>query len=310
MFRATGPGQVEVIADGVGYINALLYNFDFDDFAEFKYRELKAAHATFLEDKVVPLLANDRGNIWMEGSASKIGTKAWNMDLSRTRVGRVATFLSTRDITMEQMQLDAVGEERAQKHGEDDPRDRGVQLWVLPKLPTFPPIPLPRRVPPKPSMLSRHFKISMVAGLSVSQALNAGKFLKVPKIGAGVAVDGLFFAIWDTDNNIAMLYFYFGIGLGVGFTIMPKVSATEYGPWTAFTTEKPMACFQFGPDARFTTAGVGSQTVNWITMETPPGINDVKSLSISTGTTLGAGMSFTPISELFKVSHPYRFNGH
>jgi hypothetical protein len=310
MFRATGPGKYAVIAEGVGTIEALLYNFDFDDFADLKYRDLKVEHTNFLAEKVVPLLDKDRGNIWMEGSASKIGAAAWNMELSQTRVGRVATFLSKQGIDSEQMQLQAVGETKAQSHADDDARDRSVKLWVLPKLPVIPPRPLPRHVPPKPSHISRRFKISMVAALSASQALNAGKFLKVPRIGGGIAVDGIFFAIWDTDNNIAMLYFYFGIGLGAGFKMMPSVSATDYGPWTPFVTEKPMACWQFGPDARFTTAGAGPYSVNWITMETPPGINDINSLPISTGTTLGAGMSFSIISELFKTGSPYRFSGH
>ena len=123
----------------------------------------------------------------------------------------------------------------------------------------------------------------MVTGLSVNQAINVGKLFKV-KIGGGVAFDGLIFLIWDTDNDIACLYVYIGIGLGVGLSFTPKVSATTHGPWTAFTTEKPMSCWQFGRWARFTTAGVASHSVNWITMETPPGIDNVESLAIDTGT--------------------------
>jgi len=103
MFRATGPGKVEVSADfsGVGVLGALLYNFDFDDFADLKYRDLKVEHASFLADHVVPLLGDDRGNIWMQGSASRIGSNAWNMEVSQTRVGRVVNFLSARGINSE-----------------------------------------------------------------------------------------------------------------------------------------------------------------------------------------------------------------
>jgi hypothetical protein len=36
MFRATGSGKVDIDADfsGIGILGALLFNFDFDDFAE------------------------------------------------------------------------------------------------------------------------------------------------------------------------------------------------------------------------------------------------------------------------------------
>lgn len=308
MFRATGPGQVEVYDafSGAGILKALLYNFDFDDFADLKYRPLKIEHANFLATTVVPLLENDKGNIWTQGSASRIGSNAWNMTLSQTRVGRVANLLSTKGITAEQMQLDAIGEEGAVKHAEDDPRDRSVLLWVYPKFKFEPPP--PRKVPPRP-LTTKHFKIAMVTGLSVSQALNVGKlFKKAPKIGGGLAVDGIFFMIWDTRNNIGCLYIYIGIGLGAGFTITPKVSATTHGPWTPFTTEKPMACWQFGRWARFTTAGAGSHSVNWITMETPRGIDNVESLAIDTGTTLGAGMS-TTVGDLIRVGQPEKFFG-
>jgi hypothetical protein len=307
MFRATGPGKVEVDADfsGVGILGALLYNFDFDDFADLKYRALKVEHASFLADKVVPLLEDDRGNIWMQGSASRIGSNAWNMELSQTRVGRVANFLSTRAIASEQMQLDAVGEELAANHVEDDPRDRSVRLWVLPKFEFDPPP--PRRVPPRPKV-SRHFKIAMITGLSMSQALNAGKIFRGVKLGAGLAFDGIFFMVWDTRNNISCLYIYVGIGLGFGLSITPKVSATTHGPWTMFTTEKPISCWQFGRWARFSSGGTLSKSVNWITLETPKGVDNVSSLPIDTGTTLGAGAS-SSVGDFIRVDQPRRFSG-
>jgi hypothetical protein len=43
-------------------------------------------------------------------------------------------------------------------------------------------------------------------------------------------------------------------------------------------------------------------------METPRGVNDVDSLRISTGTTLGAGMS-TTVGDLFLFDKPSRFVG-
>ena len=244
-----------------------------------------------------------KGQIWMQGSASRIGAAPWNMQLSENRVARVANFLMTQGVDDSQMQLNAVGEELAATHAEDDQRDRSVLLWVHP-VPEDTPPPPPKA--PKP-LTTRNFKISMVSGLSVTQAINVGKLFKV-KIGGGVDFDGLIFLIWDTDNKIACLYVYLGIGLGAGLSFTPKVSATIHGPWTRFTTEKPMSCWQFGRWARFMTAGVGSHSVNWITMETPPGINNVESLSIATGTTLGAGMGST-IGDIIRADKPYRFSG-
>ena len=305
MFRKTGPGLIEVDTayTGAGVLKALLYNFDFDDSDVIKHNELKVEFTRFLADRVAPLLTDGKGQVWMRGSASRIGDERWNMELSENRVARVYNFLMAQGVSDSQMQLKAVGEELAKTHSEDDPRDRSVLLWVHP---------VPEDTPPPPpkvpkTLTTRNFKISMVSGLSVNQALNVGKLFKV-KIGGGVAFDGLIFLIWDTDNNIACLYVYIGIGLGVGLSFTPKVSATTHGPWTSFTTEKPMSCWQFGRWARFTTAGVASHSVNWITMETPRGIDNVESLSIDTGTTLGAGMGST-IGDIIRADQPYRFSG-
>jgi len=312
MFRATGPGKVELYADfsGVGVLGALLYNFDFDDFADLKYRPLKPEHANFLSDKVVPLLENDSGNIWMQGSASRIGTNAWNMELSQTRVGRAVAFLQTKGIKPEQIQDHAVGEELADAEGhiDDDPRDRSVRLWVLPKFQFDPIVPLPRKVPRTPPT-TRHFKIAMVENLSYTQALKFGKVLaKVSKIGGGVAFESSIFMIWDTRNKIVCFYVYIGLGIGAGLRIAPPAAATTHGPWNDFTTEKPISCWQFGQWARFTTIGAFSKSLNWISMETPKGVDNVDSLSINTGMTLGAGTS-TTVGDLIRIDKPVRYDG-
>jgi hypothetical protein len=308
MFKATGTGKIEAHREFVqaGVLRALLYNFDFDDYAsaDKKFRDLKPEHQKFLKEEVVPLLSNGKANIWMQGSASQIGADSWNMVLSQIRVGRVVNFLSIQGIDVEHMQQDAIGEENAKSHSLDDERDRGVLLWVYPRFEYEPPP--PRKVPKKP-LVTRHFKISMVTGLNVAQALRIAKLFKV-KIGAGLAIDGLVFLIWDPHNQIACYYVYIGIGLGFGFSALPSVAVTTHGPWTDFTTEKPMSCWQFGRWARFTSGGGGSHTVNWITFETPRGINNVESLPIATGTTYGVGATST-IGDLIRASDPYRFSG-
>ena len=310
MFRATGPGLIEVFDDftGAGSLHALLYNFDFDDFSDYKYREIKPEHAKFLVDKVLPLLQTRAGHIWLRGSASSIGANDWNMTLSRSRSGRVVDFLSRHGVAGDQMQPHASGENLANRHVKDDQRDRSVEIWVLPREKYDPP---PPRPVPKNPFVSRKFKIAMVTGLSATQLLNAGRVLKKfknVKIGGGISIEGIFFMIWDTDNNISCLYFYFGLGPGLGVSFTPKVAATTFGPWTVFTTEKPMSCWQFGRWARFTTIGVGSKSLSWITMETPKGIDNVSSLRIATGTTLGGGGSAT-IGDIIRVDQPRRFSG-
>jgi hypothetical protein len=312
MFRATGPAQTQVRVDlaGVGVITALLYNFDFDDFADKKYRPLKNEHIKFLSDRVLPLLENNRGNIWMQGSASRIGTSAWNMELSQTRVGRVANFLSTRGILAEQMQLDAVGETLAAAHSEDDARDRSVRIWVLPQVEfEFAPIvpaPLPRKPPPIPK-ITQHFKIALFAGLSASHPLKVAKILEKVKLSGGAAGDLVEFIICDQRSSLACLYGYGGLGLGFGAKDF-VVSGTDHGDWTSFETEKPISCSQFNGWARFTTIGTLKWSYNWISLKTPPGVKDVDSLSISTGTTIGAGASST-VGYFIQLTRPFRFRG-
>lgn len=177
MFRATGPGKIEVDSSwsGAGTLKASLYNFDFDDFADRKIRALKAEHVAFLNDKVLPLLENNRGNIWLEGSASRVGTNAWNMVTSQTRESRVAAFLADHGVNWEQMRVDAVGEEVANllKHSEDDPHDRGVTIWVLPRDKAH--VPLPKRVPPKARMThSKLYIYDVTSSIDRSQA--SGRF--------------------------------------------------------------------------------------------------------------------------------------
>jgi OmpA family protein len=299
MFHKTGDGLVEVNPDftGVGVLEALLSNFDFDDFAGHTYRPLKKQHADFLEKKVVPLLENDRGQIWMCGSASRVGASDWNMTLSQTRVGRVAGYLMQNGVDGSQMQTEAIGNTKTADHKLDDDRDRSVLLRVVPKI-HFKPVEkpnLPRALPPKPKV-SRHFKIAMLLELDGTLSLAARQIVKkLAGFGAGIAFGAAYFRIVDTENHLKCDYVWAGAGLGAGFSL-PKTgsrSATLSGPWNAFTTEKPITSSQFGPSMRFTTAGIGSLSVNWILIETPPGVSDVY-MRIDTGTTLGISMATYP----------------
>ena len=315
MFRATGFGKVEAHTEFVpaGVLKALLYNFDFDDFADRQYKPLKLEHQNFLREKVLPLLKNGKGMIWMKASASRIGTSDWNQELSQTRAGRIVDFLMTNGIGAYQIQSHAVGSDEAQSHGWDDERDRGVLIWVYPRFKLDPPP--RRRIPPIVSMgptikFTTKFKIAMVVGLDLSGVPNAGslKELQEGKLSSGMAVDLLFFLIWDYMNGVAASYYFLGVGAGAGVKGMPSISATTIGPWTAFTTEKPMACWQFGDWGRFTSAGAGDHTVNWVTIATPDGIDNVEHLAIDTGTTYGAGATST-IGIFERLNGPFPYVG-
>lgn len=187
MYRATGPGQIQIIAeDNIGGIlEALLYNFDFDDFAGRTFRPLKPEHANFLSTRVLPLLENGRGNIWLQGSASQIGATDWNMTTSMVRAGQIQAYLLDRDVKQDQIEANAIGETQAATHAKDDPRDRGVYLWVRPKANHQQP--LPKKVPPKPKpaigKLQKLYIYDRSSGIDRRQA--AGRFgtNEVLKIG-------------------------------------------------------------------------------------------------------------------------------
>lgn len=150
MFRATGPGRVDVIFENksANILEALLFNFDFDDFDDRKFRKIKTEHHNFLETRVVPLLEKGKGNIWIQGSASKVGTSEWNMITSMVRAGQVRAYLLDRNIDPTQIVADAIGNKVALGHANDDARDRSVVIWVYPNVTAAKP--LPKQVPPRP----------------------------------------------------------------------------------------------------------------------------------------------------------------
>jgi hypothetical protein len=121
MFQATGLGQHDVLFDAstANILEALLYNFDFDDFYGHKFRPLKTDHSKFLAERVVPLLEGGSGNIWIQGSASRIGSAGWNMALSQVREGQVQAFLLDNGVSPNQIRVDAVGSTLTEHHALD-----------------------------------------------------------------------------------------------------------------------------------------------------------------------------------------------
>src|SRR5262252_805988 len=100
MKHATGPGKITIDNkfNGRGMLKVVLHNFDVDG------DQPKPEHIRFLNQQVVGLLQNDCGHIWMQGSASRSGSNAYNMALSKRRVQAIAAYLASRGILTKQMQ--------------------------------------------------------------------------------------------------------------------------------------------------------------------------------------------------------------
>ena len=224
----------------------------------------------------------------MEGSASRIGDSGYNQRLSEVRVYRVAEFLMSKGIDVNQMQLHAVGAAGKEEHALDEERDRAVSLVVHPRAKVDPPP--PKHVPPKPKT-SRQFKIALLGELSVTALLK-----RIPKLGP--TVDVIFFQIWDTTNNLASIYMYYAIGLGASLKVLPWHSATKHGPWNEFRTSVDMSSSQFGGWASYFSAGTWRYTVNCLEVllvdyATSGGRPAIFRRWLNTGPTYRTGISLT-----------------
>ena len=247
---------------------------------------LKPEHVAFLTSKVAPILAGRRARLFMQGSASSTGTAAHNLALSRRRADNVAAFLQTQGVAASQMQIDAVGEGLASTKIPENSDDRAVALLAAPLF--DPPRPKPQQ--PKPAGTPRvtSFRIRMLGGLS----------------GGEVAtIEQLFFEIVDPANKLSSIYVYSGIGKGGG----TPISVTLRGPFNDFKTSGPVAVDEFGGPARFTTGGAGSISSNHLNMMSMPrGTKTIPNpLSLSTGFTVGAGVSTTVGTMILQLTAPF-----
>jgi len=154
---------------------------------------------------------------------------------------------------------------------------------------------------PPNSPTSTNFKIRMFGGISA---------------GEGISADLLFFQIWDTKNNLAQKYTYFGQGLGLGLsdlagvaklaTLISKLpsfarlatklasfSGTTSGPFNDFLTIKPVPVGIFAGPAHWTSGGGGPFTINILQVFFIAGEASGVQLSINTGFTVGVGVGST-----------------
>jgi hypothetical protein len=211
------------------------------------------------------------------------------MALSRRRAENVARYLESRGIQSRQLQIDAVGEGFATTHPAENADDRAVAILAA-RLFELPPQPAPRPPTPTTTPTATSFRLRMIGG-----------------IGAGarvVAVDRLYFEIWDPAHKLSSIYEYTGGGVGVS---VRSVSATMKGPWNEFRTTGPVAVDEFHGATRFTTAGAGSYTLNYLNMmQMPRGTaTNPNPLSISTGFTVGVGGSTTVGGMALMMTGPF-----
>ena len=266
----TGPGVIERLPKyrGPGELMALLSNFDVDG------DQPKPEHKAYLPSVVVPLLINGAGNIWLRGQASRTGSVAYNLDLSRRRVSNVVAILRTAGVGVDQVQSEAVGEALSLDGPAEDPRMRSVGLIVRPR----------RKGDPGPSKdipadnrkVNIKFRIRMLMNLNVS------------KIGA---IDYSMFQIWDVENKVCSFYHYAALGESQSLPNMPWLSATLEGPWNDFEVTKPVGVEQFHGKASFQTIGFANWSMNNLGLYGLPdhAATIPAPLAISTGFTIGAG---------------------
>jgi hypothetical protein len=281
----TGPGVVTIDPRApVGGVRAVMSNFDIDG------ADVKREHQTFLTMRVVPILVGLNARAWLQGSASHSGPDAHNQALSERRARAVAAFLVAHGVSASRLTVSAVGESQASPAALENSPDRAVAVLAAPFL--RPPPPPPRPGPTAP-LTNTAFRIRVHA------AIGGGEV---------AAIEQLYIQIWDVSHSLTCFYQYTGGGFGA--SVLP-IGGTLAGPWNDFRTTGPVSVVEFGGAARFTSAGAGPWTLNYLNMMSMPRSTATlpNPLSLSTGFTMGLGAS-TTIGRMAPADpNPWPFSG-
>lgn len=282
----TGPGVVTTDPRvPAGGIRAVMSNFDIDG------ADVKREFQTFLMTRVVPILTGPRARGWLQGSASHTGSDAHNLALSERRARAVEAFLVANGVAASRLTVSAVGESEANPLVSENAPDRAVGVLAAPLL--SPPPPPPRPAPSAPPT-NTDFRLRVLA------ELDGG--------AGGAVVQQIYIQIWDVSYGITCFYQY--TGAGGGASVLP-IGATLQGPWNNFRTTGPLNVCEFGGAARFTTAGAGPWTLNYLNMMSMPRgtATSPNPLSLSTGFTIGLGASTTVGRMIPADRNPWPFTG-
>jgi len=264
------------------HMNARLWDFDVDG------TTLKANHFAWLDSSISRVNASNRSLIWkisVTGAASLTGTwidhNQHNSALGLARAQAVTKYLQD-GLSVPGLDFDppfSAGTMFASlahhKVGVENDEDRCA--FVVITTDTIPP-----PIPPKPTSipLSREWGIKFVSGGSLTA------------IAGGVESD--LYDIADLKNN---LHAYFEFRAGVvagGVSSLIPITITGEGDWRTFSTSDAIHISDFDGPARFSTAGAGPLSINYLTLSPKGGVMTVPAtLEISTGVTFGAGASST-----------------
>jgi hypothetical protein len=235
-------------------------NFDVDGDA------LKREHKAFLDAQVVPILRGANSICILRGEASHTGGDAHNLALSARRAENTRDYLTAHGAASSRVRVQFVGESLAGSFVGENDEARAVSILVARAAPLPRPTPPPAPAPvPK---TTTKFRLRMLG------AISAG--IRV------VQVDTIFFQIWAPSLSVTSFYEFTATGVGKGAGT--PISATLEGPWNDFETTAPIETTDFAGPTRFTTAGGGPVSVNFLNMMSlPPGVATVPNpLSIST----------------------------
>jgi hypothetical protein len=282
----TGRGVVTIDPRApTGGIRAVMSNFDIDG------ADVKPEHQTFLRTRVIPIMVGPAARCWLQGSASRSGPDAHNQALSERRANAVQAFLVANGVQASRINASAVGESQANPARLENAPDRAVAVLAAP-LYRPPPPPPPRPVPTAPPT-NTAFKLKVHAEIQA---------------GEGGIGEQIYIQIWDVRNSLTTFYVY--TGGGIGASPLP-VGGTLAGPWNDFTTTGPLGVAEFGGPARFTSAGAGPWTLNYLNMMgMPRGTATVPNpLDLSTGFTMGIGGSSTVGGMVPVDPTPWPFSG-
>ena len=176
----------------------------------------------------------------------------------------------------------------------ESPQGRSVLVHIQrPGRPAPKPVPPPPPPPVPADVLDDTFKIRLLGSHSG---------------GDVIVIDIMEWEIWAVTAQYSARFTYTGVGGGA--STAPYTPTLGPGPWNYFQTRhvhpngkqsgQPVAFGSFEGPARFTTGGAGDVTLNVLSImgDIPPGIifephdtGNELGLLVSTGTTLGAGVS-------------------
>ncbi len=167
---------------------------------------------------------------WVEivGYASRRGTSAGNLRLSRQRMQAVGLFIANMGVSCEFVKAIGRGSEESGEDSNDNSGYyRAVEVYVYGTKPA------PRPEPP--------------AEVKPEENVYALRVIQSQSIGVGpVQTEVIAFEIGNVARKIASKFVYGAVGVTAQIPFAPPVGAGQVGPWSFFLTDRstPLTTFQ------------------------------------------------------------------